>query len=1372
MEGAEAENPALSGLRDKLLKLSGQERQQSSFPRKVELRKKMTALVVNYCRGGESLEMNSRQLCAQLHSAEAPPDFAYALFSALQNTPGESHCGLLDGGGDRSKLCKYVFEELLLWVRDRDSEGSRSSDAVLGALTKGLGVIGEGYVPVVLDEIVSTFDEAVEGSDLTGLLEVIPFAVRRLAEPSAGGGGGMGDAGASCPELPMWCSGAHEGRLNPKIFQTKVVEHVCALNWKPAQAAAVVGALRELKLTEEDLTALIRKTMSCCLGTDLQNVPALVYQILLASLQGKADTALKGVAKLFERLERKHWAQGEDRGVLLTVEGTVLLQLNIIAKQKQTLAQTLVRALRESPSAPLKPFLFGMLLSLARVAKCEKHVFDYLQDAVLAHYSCKGPKLPCRSWGALQSAQEGQSFESLVDDMVSRSHEWDITIQGLVDFGKSLVRATGVGARDRVGLLVGGAAGEGNPLLMRIMLGVYILTRAFESHDAVRSDILKQCQQEILNDSDCSIYYIHLLARLCIECKPAVAEHSGLVKECLDCFLVILPGVAVHFFISILPLLACTADLKNYAVIVLRKAMFSRNYDHRLTAVKCLMHLALADALPDFRTLVGSHASCSQQSQVNLSASIGEVGHDLLGFLRKGLKQQYSLRKMLYTGFAELARLKPALSNQAFEMLLPHFHGFYEQDKDLQPPLRIEKCSSVVASRFRPVEPLHSLVFCVQNLTRAFGEERQEWMGFGSQGSRSPACTRMIQDYGNLHQRMLNANLEDFGIDKSMDLDVSTPAGQSNLHACQIVLGCLEAMMDMEALNMDKLTGTPRWSARGLYQLFEMHNRLSKIVEKRVKPKKDGADAGTADFFRDCEDNKVTYMRASSLVYFLDVLRAGEFASMSQLPTDNPQQSYTQGTGTKLARCSKFRLFILRQCNSILGAVSRAEVHHAKTRLACGGSAQKEQIVRDVLKLEGQVDWFDLGMPLFKTCETFILAECNVRRNGASSQQHRSNQEEGQLLLEACVSIEKLASTAVSSDQFVQKFSQHSCRGELEGIQGISAADDQPPCVYFYAHLHQLLLRLVESRFFKEAEVVANAIFRLSSCHPRELGSLASGLAYRVLQMSETDHNGFIKAAIAIGVSFSSPPGDMDFCKEVFRDLDHYLQRYEYSGDPTQSQKKEGSYRGIVREKTAHGVVVGILSHCCDVTDDVVQRISKTRSALDPSVPQRLTHVLDLTRRFCKLAPETAVDSIMRLLAKIYKAIGDMAKRMIANKGTRSIHSSFVDLCEAYMHDLTAEVYEYIMVINDEILPDGEDEDWEKENLDRGRADKRVVSNLKKEAKRVPNLIYSIEDCERKLIVLSKANGVNLMKNAKRSTARSVKFKDLEMPSSKRARSE
>ena len=55
------------------------------------------------------------------------------------------------------------------------------------------------------------------------------------------------------------------------------------------------------------------------------------YQLLLASTQGKGDSALRGIAKLFERLEKKCWANPETSKVtLLTVEGTVLLQVNLV----------------------------------------------------------------------------------------------------------------------------------------------------------------------------------------------------------------------------------------------------------------------------------------------------------------------------------------------------------------------------------------------------------------------------------------------------------------------------------------------------------------------------------------------------------------------------------------------------------------------------------------------------------------------------------------------------------------------------------------------------------------------------------------------------------------------------------------------------------------------------------------------------------------------------------------------------------------------------------------------------------------------------------------------------------------------------------
>merc|ERR1711977_391485 len=121
----------------------------------------------------------------------------------------------------------------------------------------------------------------------------------------------------------------------------------------------------------------------------------------------------------------------------------------------------------------------------------------------------------------------------LVNEVVSRSHHWDITIQSFVQFGKSLIKSSSaITSKGLVAILADTAKERQKPRLRRVLLGVDILLKLFESHDAVRSDILKQCQQEILNNSSCSIFYTHLLARLCIQCRTAVMEYSTLVKEC------------------------------------------------------------------------------------------------------------------------------------------------------------------------------------------------------------------------------------------------------------------------------------------------------------------------------------------------------------------------------------------------------------------------------------------------------------------------------------------------------------------------------------------------------------------------------------------------------------------------------------------------------------------------------------------------------------------------------------------------------------------------------------------------------------------------------------------------------------------------
>lgn len=53
-----------------------------------------------------------------------------------------------------------------------------------------------------------------------------------------------------------------------------------------------------------------------------------------------------------------------------------------------------------------------------------------------------------------------------------------------------------------------------------------------------------------------------------------------------------------------------------------------------------------------------------------------------------------------------------------------------------------------------------------------------------------------------------------------------------------------------------------------------------------------------------------------------------------------------------------------------------------------------------------------------------------------------------------------------------------------------------------------------------------------------------------------------------------------------------------------------------------------------------------------------------------------------------------------------------------------------------------------------------MVNKIKREFKTIPNLIFHMEDYEKYLIQLSKVTKVNLMRHAKRSTARDFKILD------------
>jgi Fanconi anemia group I protein len=1219
----ELEKEAFRVCRDRLVKVSNEERQTSSLAKKTEKRNELRAIVVDFCKQQQNeeglLATKARQLCHEIHGADNPPDLAYALFSALQNTPEEGESGRYGADGalnfEKSLFARYVFEELLLWVRDRSEESRGLNNMTLLAMNKGLDTIHEKYLPSVVDEIINTFDNA--NTDLVHLLELLPSAVGKLREARGTTTSGSGRSSSENADLPIWCSGG--GNLDPDGFQTMLVDYICSLNWKSSQAASIVNALRDLDLRSEELTSLVKKILICCSDSELQSIIPLIYQLLLVSLKGKSEVALRGVAKLFEKLERKCWSNPTtSKATLLTIEGTVLLQMNIVAMQKHELAQKLLKSLKEN-ALPLKPFLFGMLLSLARIGKCEKFIFDYLQDTVLVYYSKQVAVMPSKSWLQLNSSNDF-CLAGLIKEMVSRSHHWDITIQSLLNLGKTLIKPTGISAKELNRTLSQGYEECQSPQLKRILLGVDILQRLFEGHDAVRSDVLKQCQQEILNNSSSSIFYIHLLARLCVNCKSAVLEHVNLVKECLDCFLILSRKVAIHFFISVLPLMVSEPNLKKYAMIVLRKAMFSRDYNHKLTAVKCLMQLALGDILPEFSATTGSHASYSQQSQSAIRSSIGEICHDLLGFLRKGLKQQYSLRKVLYAGLSELAIIKPDLGKRVVEMLLPHFQEFYEQDQTFQSPLKLERCSILVSSKFRPVEPLHNLISCIQNLIQLLDEQGKE--NFEMLSQKSKLSSLMVQDCQSLHQRMLNTNLEDFGIDKAMDLGISSPAGQVNLHNCYVLRGCIEAMLDMECLKMQNGVGRHQNNVKSLSSLFQLYDRLSNMLSGRPKAKAEKGgnsklltknEFKVSQFFVEISENKVPHMSIDSLVFCLYALRRGEFPSEGP-STNGAEFDNTQSAGMKLARNPKFRLFVLQQCNAILETRIHEDNTYSQVVLACGGKAQKKPVIEHIVSLEGHGNWYKMGMPLFTTCETFVLAVCNMGSNMSSSQKPKSNQEDYVTL--ACVAIRNLISVVVSNTEFIEGFSGLDSSVGVDSIEGLGEIErsaNLPPCVLLYIHLHKLLLDLVKAEIPKEAEVISDAIFTLCSRYPKDLGKAASHFACKICKEAQMTHPAFAKAMLRLALCFSSYSADIQFCIEMTNGIQSYIDSVSEGSQPS-------AHYGMINEKTITGMVQMILQHCSEVIDDVGWSISKFNNAGDDMISNRLMPILEVLSQYCILS--------------------------------------------------------------------------------------------------------------------------------------------------------
>lgn len=165
-------------------------------------------------------------------------------------------------------------------------------------------------------------------------------------------------------------------------FVNSVVDHILGSDWSKALLVKLVSIIREISYLDKGrCREFLKKVFVGMKGVDLQDLPSLVYQLLVLASKGFSKReVIEGIVMFF----------GSQMGskatsIVRQVEGTVLLHVNFSVKQDPSLGQEIL-GLARSDLRVFNNFTIAVLLSLSRVRRFNESSIGILKTALLMAY--------------------------------------------------------------------------------------------------------------------------------------------------------------------------------------------------------------------------------------------------------------------------------------------------------------------------------------------------------------------------------------------------------------------------------------------------------------------------------------------------------------------------------------------------------------------------------------------------------------------------------------------------------------------------------------------------------------------------------------------------------------------------------------------------------------------------------------------------------------------------------------------------------------------------------------------------------------------------------------------------------------------------
>ncbi|XP_041693994.1 Fanconi anemia group I protein [Coregonus clupeaformis] len=1147
-----------------------------------------------------------------------------------------------------------------------------------------------------------------------------------------------------------------KGELSGEEYKKQLINSLCSSRWDPQCVIHLTTMFRDVPLAPEELQFLVEKVLRMFLKLDLQEIPPLVYQLLLLAAKGCKKQVLEGIISYFKEQDlrqKEEQKDGESMDVevqsipqdqLRHVEGTAILHIVFAMRLDHELGREFLKSLKGS-QGELCPFSIALLLSVARIQRYEEQLFDFLKGAITKCF--KDEQLQQGSKFLQDLLPQRCSLAQMILATVKNSvFGWDHVTQGLVQLGFILMDAFGPKAGPFGKTTTEGAnATAKTPTQQACRLGGQVLLEGFKTHEPIRGEILEQVLNRLVTKTASPVtHFIDLLSDIVVSAPMILLESSSKVTETFD-HLSYLPLATVQGLLkAVQPLLKVSMSMKDALILVLRKAMFSSQLDGRKSAVTGFLLL-----LKNFRVLgsmassQASQAISSSQVQVDVHSRYNSAANEafcleILSSLRRCLGQQADVRLMLYEGFHDVLRRNSQLASSIMQTLHSQLRRYYEPEQDLLPPVKLELCIGAQGDQVFLQEPLAHLLSCTVHCLLWYQDMRQSARPNAGGSEDDDDDEEEVGFQAELQSilesitcRMIKCELEDFELDKSAEFSLASSVGVKNSIYAVLVMGVYEVLIEY---NFTKANYS-KSIFEELLELFSRYNKLSEILkEKSGKGKSSKSPRSLLSMgfvstlltalFRDSAQSReeaLSVLRSSG--DFLRYTVSVALQKITQLEetghTDGPDGQNTDKTFHHL--CDITSVLMWRYTN-IPCAVEDA----GKKEKRCSVS---------LLCLEGLLRIFSTGLQRYPARVAQLLSAVDVSvEEGSDHGPGNANVTE---------------KTAFYIRQFQRALFTQLSRGE-------------------------------EDFNSKEAQLLVNILSVLSRQLEPSSQQFVQMITWTVKICKETSFEdvtfskGLLSLLFSLHVLYKSPVSLLwELCQDIHSQL----------GDIDQDVEVEKqSHFSIVNMKTAAPTTLLVLSQVGKVLDEVDWLITKKKGQLVPDklssgdatqaagqqdpVEKALTLQLGTLLTALNELIQTALPSgvctntLLGELSRTYTILTTLVKYYIQLcSGQQSLLPARLEkLVKLSGSHLTPQCYSFITYVQSGELAGGGGADDKKKKKKEGETTATASAKLLRETKAIPNLIYSIEQYEKYLITLSKKSKVNLMQYMKLSTSRDFRI--------------